>query len=51
MKLSKRQSIRKGMIIFMCFTFPITIAWLSPAIPVLYSSTSIYFSEKYVIFE
>ncbi|MCL1994786.1 MAG: 4Fe-4S dicluster domain-containing protein [Defluviitaleaceae bacterium] len=36
MKLSKRQSIRKGMIIFMCFTFPITIAWLSPAIPVLY---------------
>jgi len=34
----KRQSIRKGVIIGMFFLFPITITWLSPALPVIYAS-------------
>jgi len=34
--MKKRQSIRKAIIIGMFFLFPITITWLSPAIPVIY---------------
>ena len=34
--MSKRQNIRKAVIIGMFFTFPITIAWLSPAMPIIY---------------
>ncbi|MCL2436512.1 MAG: 4Fe-4S binding protein [Clostridiales bacterium] len=34
--MSKRQSIRKAIIIGMFFTFPITIAWMSPAMPIIY---------------
>ena len=34
--MSKRQSIRKAVIIGMFFTFPITIAWMSPAMPIIY---------------
>ncbi|MCL2809263.1 MAG: 4Fe-4S binding protein [Treponema sp.] len=34
--MSKRQNIRKAIIMMMFFFFPITITWLSPAIPVLY---------------
>jgi len=36
--MSKRQSVRKGVIIGMFFLFPITITWLSPALPVIYAS-------------
>jgi len=36
--MSKRQTIRKAIIIFMFFLFPITISWLSPAMPVLYAA-------------
>ena len=36
--MSKRQTIRKAIIIFMFFLFPITITWLSPAMPVLYAA-------------
>ena len=35
--MSKRQSIRRTMIIGMFFLFPITITWLSPVIPLLYA--------------
>lgn len=35
-KSGKRQTIRRAMIIFMFFTFPISIAFLSPVIPILY---------------
>ena len=34
--MSKRQTIRKAIIIGMSFTFPITIAWMSPAMPIIY---------------
>jgi len=34
--MSKRQKIRKAIIIGMFFTFPITIAWMSPAMPIIY---------------
>ena len=34
--MSKRQNIRKAVIIGMFFTFPITIAWMSPAMPIIY---------------
>jgi len=34
--MSKRQSIRKAVIIGMFFTFPVTIAWMSPAMPIIY---------------
>jgi len=34
--MSKRQKIRKTIIIGMFFTFPITIAWMSPAMPIIY---------------
>ena len=34
--MSKRQTIRRAVIIGMFFTFPITIAWLSPAMPIIY---------------
>ena len=34
--MSKRQNIRKAIIIGMFFTFPITIAWMSPAMPIIY---------------
>lgn len=34
--MSKRQSIRKAFIIGMFFTFPVTIAWMSPAMPIIY---------------
>ena len=36
MKPNKRQNIRKAIIIGMFFTFPITIAWMSPAMPIIY---------------
>jgi len=35
--MKNRQSIRKAVIIGMSFTFPITIAWMSPAMPILYA--------------
>ena len=35
--MGKRQSIRKAIIIGMSLTFPITIAWLSPAMPIIYA--------------
>jgi polyferredoxin len=34
--MNKRQSVRKAIIIGMFFLFPITITWISPAIPVIY---------------
>ena len=34
--MSERQSIRKAVIIGMFFTFPITIAFMSPAMPIIY---------------
>jgi len=34
--MSKRQNIRKAIAIGMFFTFPITIAWMSPAMPIIY---------------
>ena len=34
--MTKRQSIRKAIIIGMALTFPVTIAWLSPAMPIIY---------------
>ena len=34
--MSKRQNIRKAIIIGMFFTFPVTIAWMSPAMPIIY---------------
>jgi polyferredoxin len=34
--MSKRQNIRKAIIIGMSFTFPITIAFMSPAMPIIY---------------
>ncbi|MCL2568108.1 MAG: 4Fe-4S binding protein [Oscillospiraceae bacterium] len=34
--MRKRQEIRKAVIIGMFFTFPITIAWMSPAMPIIY---------------
>ena len=33
----KRQNVRKAVIIGMFFTFPITIAWMSPAMPIIYA--------------
>jgi len=35
--MSKRQRVRKAIIIIMFFLFPITITWLSPAMPVIYA--------------
>ena len=35
--MSKRQSIRRGIITGMFLLFPITITWLSPALPVIYA--------------
>jgi len=32
----KRQNIRKAILIAMFFTFPVTIAWMSPAMPIIY---------------
>jgi polyferredoxin len=34
--MSKRQNIRKAIIIGMSFTFPVTIAFMSPAMPIIY---------------
>ena len=34
--MSKRQNIRKAVIIGMFFTFPVTIAFMSPAMPIIY---------------
>ncbi|MCL2224553.1 MAG: 4Fe-4S binding protein [Defluviitaleaceae bacterium] len=34
--MSKRQTIRKAFLIGMFFTFPVTIAWMSPAMPIIY---------------
>ena len=39
--MSKRQQIRKAIIIGMFFTFPITIAWMSPAMPIIYGFSGI----------
>jgi polyferredoxin len=35
--MSNRQKIRKTILITMFFTFPITIAWMSPAMPIIYA--------------
>ena len=35
-KVRKRQNIRKAVIIGMFFTFPVTIAFMSPAMPIIY---------------
>ena len=35
--MNRRQNIRKAIIIGMFFLFPITITWLSPALPVIYA--------------
>lgn len=35
--MKKRQRIRKAIIIGMAFTFPVTITWLSPAMPIIYA--------------
>jgi len=35
--MKRRQSVRKAIIIGMFFLFPITITWLSPALPVIYA--------------
>ena len=39
--MNKRQSIRKAVIIGMFFTFPITIAFMSPAMPIIYGLVGI----------
>ena len=39
--MSKRQKIRKSVSIGMFFTFPITIAWMSPAMPIIYGFSGI----------
>jgi polyferredoxin len=36
--MNKRQSIRRTIIIAMFFSFPVTITWLSPAMPPLYAA-------------
>jgi len=35
--MSKRQKIRRSLLIFMFFFFPITITWLSPYLPLIYA--------------
>ena len=39
--MNRRQNIRKTVIIGMFFTFPITIAWMSPAMPIIYGFSGI----------
>ena len=39
--MSKRQNIRITVIIGMFFTFPITIAFMSPAMPIIYGFAGI----------
>jgi len=39
--MSKRQNIRKAIIIGMSFTFPVTIAFMSPAMPIIYGFSGI----------
>jgi polyferredoxin len=34
--MKSRQNIRKAVIIGMFFTFPVTISWMSPAMPIIY---------------
>jgi len=48
--MSKRQTIRKAVIIFMFFLFPITISWLSPAMPVLYAAFAGVVTGAVIIF-
>ena len=40
-EMSKRQNIRKTVIIGMFFTFPVTIAFMSPAMPIIYGLAGI----------
>jgi polyferredoxin len=48
--LKKRQSIRKASIIGMFFLFPITITWLSPALPVIYAGIGGVLTGAVIIF-
>ncbi|MCL2717475.1 MAG: 4Fe-4S dicluster domain-containing protein [Lachnospiraceae bacterium] len=48
--MNKRQSIRKAIIIGMFFLFPITITWLSPALPVIYAGFGGIISGAIIIF-
>jgi len=40
--MSKRQNIRKAIIVGVSFTFPITIAFMSPAMPIIYGFFGIF---------
>ena len=48
--MKKRQSIRKAIIIGMFFFFPITIAWFSPALPVIYAGLGGVLTGAAIIF-
>jgi len=48
--MNKRQNVRKAIIIGMFFLFPITITWLSPALPVIYASVYGVLTGAAVIF-
>ena len=48
--MSKRQSIRKAIIIGMFFLFPITITWLSPALPTIHALLSGVLTGAAIIF-
>jgi len=48
--MSKRQQIRKSLIIFMFFIFPITITWLSPYLPLIYALIGGILSGAVIIF-
>ena len=50
LKMSKRQSIRRGIIIRMFLLFPITITWLSPALPVIYAGFGGILTGAVIIF-
>ncbi|MCL2579975.1 MAG: 4Fe-4S binding protein [Oscillospiraceae bacterium] len=49
-KTKKRQSIRKAIIIGMFLLFPITITWLSPALPVIYAAFGGILTGAVIIF-
>jgi polyferredoxin len=48
--MSKRQSIRKSIIIGMFLLFPITITWLSPALPVIYAMIGGILTGAFIVF-
>jgi len=48
--MNKRQSVRKAIIIGMFLLFPITITWLSPALPVIYAGYGGVLTGAVIIF-